>query len=115
MFAILTTSGLWALRLNGDKRQSPSSKKSGLAKPKMMSSMIVSNLAVQQLILVALILTTAHVQIISRLASAFPTWMWYGSELCQGKDKISRKVLVRFMVIYAIVQDGLYASFLPPA
>jgi phosphatidylinositol glycan class V len=79
------------------------------------SAQILHNLAFQQLLLALFTLTTGHVQIVSRISSAYPVWLWYCAELLQGKDARIADVMIRFMAIYAIVQAGLYASFLPPA
>lgn len=101
-------------------------------------------LAAPQLVLAILALTNFHVQIINRLCSGYPIWyivlaIFLTSKSSQGKDSRSLKsqrplpdsssgYLVSYlrkregqqwifssMVIYAIVQGGLYASFMPPA
>lgn len=75
---------------------------------------IFRNLAVSQTLLVVITLTTAHVQIITRMSSAFPVWVWY---LAAGhnQNRPAAKHFVTFMVMYSIIQGGLFASFLPPA
>ena len=77
-------------------------------------------LAAPQLILAVLALTTYHVQIITRLASGYPQWYIWLAQLVheQGQRRDSQHapvVFVRWMVVYAFVQGGLFASFLPPA
>ncbi|KPI37825.1 GPI mannosyltransferase 2 [Cyphellophora attinorum] len=68
-------------------------------------------LAIPQLILAVLALTTYHVQIITRIASGYPWWyIWLAAERPR-----SVKTAVRWMALYALIQGGLYASFLPPA
>ena len=76
---------------------------------------VLRNLAFSQLLLTTLILTTGHVQIITRVSSAYPVWVWYLATMLQDGKTKSAKGQVRFMVIYAVVQGGLFASFLPPA
>jgi phosphatidylinositol glycan class V len=105
MFVDMFKSGLWAFSLSQssegegtDSRMAP----------------VIRNMAVSQLILTLLTLTTAHVQIISRISSSFPVWVWYGASLVQKKDGLA-PVGVRYMIMYAIIQGGLFASFLPPA
>ncbi|OAP59664.1 hypothetical protein AYL99_06962 [Fonsecaea erecta] len=72
------------------------------------------SLALPQLVLAVLALTSYHVQIITRLSSGYPLWyIWLATEL-QTEPKRS-SVVIRWMVIYGLVQAGLYASFLPPA
>lgn len=80
-----------------------------------ISKRILNNLALQQFLLATLTLTRAHVQIISRISSAYPVWMWYCGSLFQAQDTKNVRILVRFMIMYAVIQAGLYASFLPPA
>ena len=85
---------------------------------------ILRRLAVPQLILAVLAMTSYHVQIITRISSGYVVWYWWiAAALCETeadtgtgvKGRRISRVTVRYMVIYAIVQAGLYASFLPPA
>lgn len=99
---------------------------------------VLPRFALPQLVLVALAATSFHCQIINRLSSGYPLWYFIlAVELCLGDwdDKAKNRAqglfrlfgnydripstrpewVVRGMVIYAIVQTGLYASFLPPA
>lgn len=70
-------------------------------------------LAVVQLVLACLAITNYHVQIITRVSSAYPwTYIWLAEQV--GRSKYGRPGVVIF-VLYAMVQAGLYASFLPPA
>ncbi|KAK0124284.1 ER membrane glycoprotein subunit of the GPI transamidase complex-like protein [Cadophora gregata] len=114
MFLILTKSGLWALSFNFSERQDQIDKgqKTGEG---VAAQQVLRNLAATQLALVVLTLSTAHVQIITRISSAFPVWLWYGVLASQDGKTVLVNGFVRFMVIYALVQAGLYASFLPPA
>jgi len=82
-------------------------------------------LAMPQAVLALAALTSYHVQIINRLSSGYPLWyIWLASMIATPREHsannlISRKkageLMVRTMAIYAIVQGGLFASFLPPA
>jgi GPI mannosyltransferase 2 len=68
-------------------------------------------------------LLSYHVQVITRLSSGYPLWnIWLISsiEASGRKDVVESydfrpKTIVRWMVIYAMVQGALFASFLPPA
>ena len=81
-------------------------------------------LAIPQIALAILGLTTYHVQIITRLSSGYPVWYWWlaimiiadrgGVVILQSNVKLG-PLITRWMVIYAIIQGGLFASFLPPA
>lgn len=84
---------------------------------------IVQPLAVVQMILAVLSLTSYHVQIITRLSSGYPVWYWWLASMIVenrglhmfGREWNGPRVVVRWMVVYGFVQGGLYASFLPPA
>ncbi|KAL1297206.1 hypothetical protein AAFC00_004776 [Neodothiora populina] len=99
--------------------------------------------ALPQAALALLALFNFHVQIINRLSSAYPVWylvlaiaittndapiaaipspginrtinQMTTTLVAYGKKRSVQRVVVSSMVIYAIVQDGLYASFMPPA
>ena len=109
-------SGLWALKYKTNEAVRSSklqhARKERAAEPERFPS--VRNLAVSQLLLTLLTVTTAHVQIITRISSAYPVCLWYLAARLQEGCSLARNI-VRFMVMYAVVQGGLYASFLPPA
>lgn len=70
-------------------------------------------LAIIQLVLACLAITNYHVQIITRLSSAYPwTYIWLADQV--GRSQYGRVGVVMF-VLYAMIQASLYASFLPPA
>lgn len=72
------------------------------------------SLALPQFLLAILALLSYHVQIITRLASGYPVWyIWLAYQTVEGGTRTS--TMIRWMVIYGLVQAGLYASFLPPA
>ena len=79
-------------------------------------------LAAPQGLLAVLALTSYHVQIITRLSSGYVLWyIWLARRILAGskenekQDIWTNKIIVRWMVIYGLVQAGLFASFLPPA
>ena len=90
-------------------------------------------LALPQLLLAVLAFTYFHVQIINRISSGYPLWyIWVASYLvdrspedpeaskrietsARNSPRSQGQVIVRGMVIYAIVQAGLFSNFLPPA
>jgi phosphatidylinositol glycan class V len=116
MFAILVASGLWALKVTPDElEQNRNNAKDVRKSTQGLVLQVIRNLAVSQLMLVMLTSTTAHVQIITRISSAFPVWLWYTAISCrEGKTLLFGRI-VKFMVVYSIVQGCLFASFLPPA
>lgn len=84
---------------------------------------MIQSLAIPQAILTVLALTNYHVQIISRLSSGYPVWYWWlaskvidnsSRDGCKQRWNVG-KVIVKWMVFYALIQGGLFASFLPPA
>lgn len=126
MLFILLRSGIWALQgcsstgANGDKGKQDSIE---AIPPLCINQAMARRFALPQIFLAALALTSYHVQIITRLSSGYPVWYWWLASLILEDRKTSfmgRKwstalVISRWMVIYAIVQGGLFASFLPPA
>ena len=83
---------------------------------------ILRRLALPQMVLAVLALTSYHVQIISRLASGYPIWYWWltssiieAQKASFGRIKVPSEIITRWMVMYAIIQGGLFASFMPPA
>jgi phosphatidylinositol glycan class V len=113
MYLVLTLSATWAL--NYRKKTVPESREKPTSMANPHTAALLQSLAVPQLLLIILNLTTAHVQIISRISSAYPVWLWYGaSHFKQGNSK-NADYLVRFAILYAVIQAGLFASFLPPA
>jgi len=116
MFAILITSSLWGLTLTPDQLVQIPDKADNVQKTVERPVLqVIRNLAFSQLMLVMLTLTTAHVQIITRISSAYPIWMWYTASSWRKGNTLLVGSIVKFMVVYSIVQGGLFASFLPPA
>lgn len=78
---------------------------------------IVRKLAVPQLLLAVLAISSYHVQIITRLSSGCVVWYWWVADMvCQGNnnERLGRWI-VGWMVVYAVVQGVLFVGFLPPA
>lgn len=75
-------------------------------------------LALPQLTLAILALTSFHVQIITRISSGYPLWyLVLARDIIDGDTNGTRfaKWAVKWMVMYALIQGVLFASFLPPA
>ena len=80
-------------------------------------------LTLPQLALALLALTSYHVQIITRLSSGYPVWYWWvammvverNTKLAPEKSRNLAAIISKWMVMYAIIQGGLFSSFLPPA
>ena len=70
---------------------------------------LIQRFAIPQVLLVVLALTSFHVQILNRISSGYPL-LYIG--LAQSS---SSRWATHWLVVYAVVQGGLYASFLPPA
>ena len=91
--------------------------------------------ALPQLLLALLATTSFHIQIINRISSGYPVWYTMVAIAIQSSSPATQKAgdaeanigplfyvqgsklqrIVRAMVMYAIIQGGLYACFLPPA
>ncbi|KAH7383226.1 GPI mannosyltransferase 2 [Pyrenochaeta sp. MPI-SDFR-AT-0127] len=80
-------------------------------------------LALPQLMLAVAAIISFHVQIVNRIASAYPSWYvmiatWL---LDRQRTESARKTssrdewIIRGMIMYALVQGMLFANFLPPA
>ncbi|KAL9046439.1 MAG: hypothetical protein Q9214_000726 [Letrouitia sp. 1 TL-2023] len=123
MLLILLSSGLWATRPRlaiFDRINSLSS--TDQSSIGLLDGEIVRRLAVPQILLAALALTFYHVQIINRISSAYPVWYWWiASQMIEKQGFWGMKALhstdciTRCMLIYALVQGGLFSGFLPPA
>lgn len=80
-------------------------------------------LALPQLVLAIAAFASFHVQIINRIASAYPIWYvmiagWLVNNQTDSfttKSKRREQWIVRGLIIYALVQGMLYSNFLPPA
>ncbi|KAG8667608.1 ER membrane glycoprotein subunit of the GPI transamidase complex-like protein [Fusarium poae] len=80
------------------------------------SRLLVRTLAAMQTLLAILAITNYHVQIISRLSSGYPVWYWWVASCLMDKQRQSLGYgVVVFITMYAAIQGGLFASFLPPA
>ncbi|GAB7364050.1 hypothetical protein MBLNU230_g4605t1 [Neophaeotheca triangularis] len=88
----------------------------------------VRRFALPQLVLALLALFNFHVQIITRLSSGYPVWYLMVAVAIDQKagatqlvatgwpaDLKTAQYVVRGMIMYALIQGGLFASFLPPA
>lgn len=78
--------------------------------------LVVRSMVFAQVLLVGLAITNYHVQIITRLSSGYPAWYWWVAACLRSpKTRDVGSGLVVFMVMYALIQAVLFASFLPPA
>jgi phosphatidylinositol glycan class V len=92
----------------------PGLSKSSAASASNLQMRMLASLALPQLVLAVLAFTSYHVQIINRLSSGYPLWyIWLAVKLQDSPKKAS--LIIRWMVLYGLIQAGLYACFLPPA
>lgn len=97
----------------------------GQLSPLCSPTALLRRLALPQLLLAVLALSVFHVQVITRIASGYPVvYIWAAliieKEVEEGAvGTVKRwglgRVIVGFCVVYAVVQGGLFASFMPPA
>jgi GPI mannosyltransferase 2 len=119
---VLCKSSIWALSGNQDALDNGITKSSWSAESDFQVACL-RRLALPQVLLASMALLSYHIQIVNRLSSAYPLWyIWLFSSIkCLGRkgvvetSSVHPKTLVRWMVIYAMVQAALFASFLPPA
>ena len=132
--SILLYSGTWAWRSDwkvesrkmdskiaeSERFSNPSSSEEHVPRDSLE---MMKRIALPQIILAILALSTYHVQIITRLSSGYPIWYWWIARLIvedRAIDFWRRRVkpsawIVRWMILYGVIQCGLFASFLPPA
>jgi phosphatidylinositol glycan class V len=111
---LLTYSAIDVLRYPARLAPGMSPARAGAGGISSIQKRIIISLAVPQLVLAILALTSYHVQIITRLSSGYPLWyIWLASKLQDEPKRAS--LAIRWMVLYAMLQAGLYACFLPPA
>ncbi|MCJ1391525.1 ER membrane glycoprotein subunit of the GPI transamidase complex-like protein [Xylographa bjoerkii] len=133
MLLCLTQSSLWAwndvsVSLNNSNKaiyskSSLPKEETGVDNIGRSHRRLMQLISVPQLALALLALTSYHVQIITRLSSGYPLWYWWLARMILSEKRGTlplawvRKpyIVLRWMVIYAIIQGGLFASFLPPA
>ena len=107
--------------------------KSALSNDEHLYVHVMARFALPQVVLALLATTNFHVQIINRLSSGYPVWYillaiaihkipaGFPRKEVKQKATLAKSLInnspwiVRAMVMYAIIQGGLYASFLPPA
>ena len=79
-------------------------------------TLFIRSMAVTQVILAILAVTNYHVQIITRLSSAYPVWYWWVARSLASQQRAKgASAIVVFIVMYASIQGALFAFFLPPA
>ncbi|KAL8926314.1 MAG: hypothetical protein Q9172_001823 [Xanthocarpia lactea] len=116
MLLILTASALWLLSEMAssaiDKNSSPVNESSARGWLSPVGMDLARRLAIPQVLLAGLALTSYHVQIVTRIGSGYPLWYWWLASKIVSKDSIKlagwdvpAKAVVRWMVIYACLQD----------
>lgn len=60
-------------------------------------------------------LTSMHVQIINRISTFLPTHLLYVSYLLTLNDNKLGKLIIRWWIVWILVQTALFSAFLPPA
>ncbi|KAF8540710.1 GPI mannosyltransferase 2 [Trichophaea hybrida] len=120
---VLLQSGAWGLQLSTRHHQEGQRKnRVGVWADAQMNPDIVNRLAVAQFLLAVMAIIAYHVQIITRLSSGYVVWYWWiavkimdeGRQTVPGSTGGSSWIL-RWMVMYSLIQGVLFAGFLPPA
>ncbi|OJD14462.1 hypothetical protein AJ78_05197 [Emergomyces pasteurianus Ep9510] len=121
MLVIMCVSSWWPFTslVDFDMRHQEPGKREAVPRAELRRACLY-RLAIPQAVLAALALTNSHVQIINRISSGYPLWYWYIS-ICSLEDgntfyvALKPRYVVKVLVLYAFIQGGLFASFLPPA
>ncbi|KAI9884673.1 MAG: hypothetical protein M1823_003556 [Watsoniomyces obsoletus] len=137
MLAILWASSMWALQIGwggwsllSSQRTStvmPNDSRHGV-QPTTRSNhdrtrIYLQRAVLPQLLLTVLAVSNYHVQIINRISSGYAVWYWWLASAILDDSQITvmgrtwnvAQLAVRWMIIYALIQTVLFASFLPPA
>lgn len=84
-----------------------------------LNEALVGRLALPQIVLTVMAITSYHVQIINRISSGYIVWYWFIAWIVMDQQKPERlqktKLWILWMLPYGLVQAVLFASFLPPA
>lgn len=98
---------------------------SGTEDPRNKTSAIckLPELALPQLLLAVMAVTSFHTQIVNRIASGYPMWYLVIAQWLVDSQSTNRtnepssraQWVVRGFVVYSLVQGILFANFLPPA
>ncbi|KAE8132409.1 GPI mannosyltransferase 2 [Aspergillus pseudotamarii] len=143
MLAIMTYSAIWTLGVGSDGQKTGNGKSSSnMSKTQVhseapLTGRLLRSLAAPQITLALLTFLKHHVQIITRMSSGYPVWYFWLAhalveghslassekvDVCRGKKETQimnqyryARMTVFYMVVYALVQGALFASFLPPA
>lgn len=137
MLAIMLSSSIWAVRGhdipagNDVPAGAAAPRDGGKGRPALQSVRPDDDLArrclrgfgLTQLLLAVLALAVYHVQIITRISSGYVIWYWWLAVLVDrdlkpnvvGTKRSVPQLIIRWMIIYGLVQSCLFGSFLPPA
>ena len=126
LWLMLYSSATFGLRHSRQTpRESPMSKSGGSDEyfPSATRYGNFPQLALPQLVLAIAAVTSFHVQIINRISSGYPILYLTVAEWILEETKSRRKnarhspsrILVRWAVLYSMIQGVLFANFLPPA
>ncbi|KAE8381410.1 GPI mannosyltransferase 2 [Aspergillus bertholletiae] len=140
MLAIMTYSAIWTLSMGSDGQNGGDGQSSSkMSKMQVLSAApstgrLLRSLAAPQITLAILTFLKHHVQIITRMSSGYPVWyLWLAYALVEGRSLASSekaevcretrimnqyryaRMTIFYMIVYALVQGVLFASFLPPA
>ncbi|KAF2842075.1 glycosyltransferase family 76 protein [Patellaria atrata CBS 101060] len=118
---------LWSSYITFQKRnitRDPKGTKTRFPRPNVgQEHMCLRSFALVQIVLALLALTSFHFQVITRISSGYPLWYLVVAQKAVAatakeenrEDHHFAQSTVLWMVTYAVIQGGLYASFLPPA
>ncbi|KAI5789086.1 GPI mannosyltransferase 2 [Geopyxis carbonaria] len=118
---VLLQSGIWGIRMSGKSYTTPSSTINSF-----VNCAAALRMALPQILLATMAIFTYHVQIVTRLSSGYVLiYWWIGSIFLQERlddetnthtpGTIKSVWIVRWMVMYSLIQGVLFAGFLPPA
>lgn len=102
---VLLKSGAWGVRLSIAEEGWQAA---------TIDSCILNRLATTQILLAGMAIVGYHVQIITRLSSGCIVWYWWTAAKILHDDGGGPWIL-KWMIMYGLIQAVLFAGFLPPA
>jgi phosphatidylinositol glycan class V len=130
MLTIMMVSSFWAMQARNSSDMASGVLRLTMEPRERPEGHLLKSLAAPQLVLAILALTSYHVQIITRISSGYCVWyFWLAHTVMVSTDEslkpkadksnswkldVSNKTTI-YIVVYAVVQGGLFSSFLPPA
>lgn len=111
MLTVMTASGLWGVGVGATIG----------GQVLVVEKDTLRKLALSQILLACMAIVSYHVQIVTRLSSGYIVWYWWVAYRMSSGVRVEEegidwsKWVVRYIIVYGVVQGVLFSGFLPPA